>query len=638
MTETSSPPHRDWPTAQAPEIRLVSGARHRLLGKLDVGLDEVPPDPTLAEIVEAARPWTQASGWMLTGGEPTLRADLPKLVRALSEAGAPRLGLVTDGLALAAPKVPTMLAELGLKRVRIILAGARADAHDWLVGHKGAWKRAVRAVQACVAAGLEVEIECPVSRPTSPHLEEGVELFEHLGAGTVLLRRITARGAAAADDVAVVARLGLSQPHLERAVQAGVRRGLRMGIEGFPVCVVPAARNHVLAQDAVRWVLPDASAWRFLSTRFEPPSADHGCARCPGKPACCQAPVDYVRRFGRTEIDSESAAPVRVGRLPPTPLSGGDVRPPARAGRSPGTRLMPVRVAARMSSLSGDPLVALRAAAPPSTIRVLFLAPSRMVPAHLGDHPGPAEAESTRAVRVRLVKAAQEGAAVLRVASAGSLAHPNAADLLRETTRLELRRIEVAGEASSLDGFSDTQLRRLRGIHRLDVALFGPDAETHDQAIGVPGAFEATLRAVERLGGLAPSIEIGAYAVLDSHEHLQAFAEAWDFGDLPGTPWFRLSPRGGCLTLLAEAAASLEPGPARDAIAAVLPVSLLARADVVPAPEATIAWGDIPTAFSAPSGSDRFGCYTDRPSTQDLPPAGSCPGFAVGWTVQADGL
>jgi MoaA/NifB/PqqE/SkfB family radical SAM enzyme len=626
---------KHWPTAEHPEVRVVAGLRQRAAGKLDWTVDEPPADPEIADVVASVRGLEHADGWMIAGGEPTLRPDFPKLIAALRDAGAPRLGMITDGLALTSPKVLEMLKTLGLTRVRVRLAGARADAHDWLVGQKGAWRRAIKAVQTVTEAGLEAEVECTVTRPTYPYLEEAVEVFVRLGAKAVIFRRITARGPAAADDIALAPRLALLQNELEAAVQVGVRRGVRMMIEGFPQCAAPGTAAWQLATDAVAWALPESGSWPFLRPTLEAPASGAGCGRCPGSPVCCQAPSDYVRRFGRLEIDSESNRLFHPGDLPPTPLAGGDTRPPGRQGRNPPLRAAYVRAASRLPSLFGDPLAAVQKQPMTDSLRVLFVAPSRIEDPVLGDVAPPAP-ESTRDIRIRLVRAAQHGAHTLRIASAGSLNHPAAAEMLREATRLEIPRIEVAGEASALDSFGDMEMRRLRGISRIDAALFGPDAASHDAVVGRPGAFDETMSAFERLGDLVPSIRVGVYAVLggaSAPDDLLRYAEAWDQGDLPGEPFFRLSPAGGDLVALARAAATLPPGLVRNAIAAVLPIAIFPRTNVAPAEEASMAWGELPAQFAKPSGCDRYGCYTGRPSRSGGPQPGDDPGYAVGWTA-----
>ena len=78
------------------------------------------------------------------------------------------------------------------------------------------------------------------------------------------------------------------------------------------------------------------------------------------------------------------------------------------------------------------------------------------------------------------------------------LAHPQSALLVYDALRL-FRRVEIAGEASPVVDWSDLDLRRLKDLQRMDVVLYGPDAATHDAHCGIPGAFAAMQRGVERL-------------------------------------------------------------------------------------------------------------------------------------------
>ncbi len=612
-----------------PEIRLVVSTRDRIPGRLDLDLVDAP-EPELADI-EAAAEAAPSGSQVIWGGEPTLRGDLPSLVRTLAARGsAPTLR--SDGLLLTSPRVVDALVRAGLGAVRLPFHSARLDAHDWLVGQPGAGKRVLRAARTCRAAGLGVEFEITLTRPTRPHLVETVELLARLRPSGLVVRRVTARGRAAADFVALSPRLGLAQPQLEAAIAAAARHGMAPRLEGFPRCAAPAASAFRRPEGGVYWALP--SALEALRGSLQSPAAVGACARCPGAPECVGAPADYVERFGMTEVLSESNSRVRVGELPPTPLTGGDDRPPFRRGRFPTTRLVDVRRLVARPSLAGDPLASQPRREPEPWERVVFLARSRVPGELLGDGV-PDAPETTRAVRVRLVTVAQHGARRLRIASAGSMAHPAAAELLREATRLQLDVIEVAGEGSALDEMTDSQLRRLRGITRLDVALYAADPDDHDAVLARPGAWDATMRALDRLSRITPAIKTGCYGIVASAAQLAAFVESWDMGDLPGDPAFRLHPRGDDgLRELARGAAALPPGPARDAIAAVVPPCLLQRTDVAPAESARSAWGALPEWARRPSGSDRLGCYSPCSLAPDCVAAAGCPGLAEGWSAE----
>src|SRR6185503_17317196 len=97
--------------------------------------------------------------------------------------------------------------------------------------------------------------------------------------------------------------------------------------------------------------------------------------------------------------------------------------------------------------------------------------------------------------------------------SAALFHHPNAAELLRECTRLSFRRVEVAGEGSALQRFSDGEIAKLAGISRIELPLFGPDAASHDAHIGIAGAFDTALDQLHRFHDLSGA-EASCYAVL----------------------------------------------------------------------------------------------------------------------------
>ncbi|HJN72451.1 MAG TPA: hypothetical protein QGF58_00840 [Myxococcota bacterium] len=176
---------------------LVAAFSTRFRGHTDRGWDL--PHPPLEALVQLA----DEDDVVLGGGEPTLRPDLPRLLAAI-----PTARLHTDGLAFAEG-----LQGLELQRVRIDFHCARQDAHDWLVGQKGAARSAVRAIRTCLEAGLDVEVEVLLTRPTLPHIEETLAVLESLGVQQTRLRPIERRGPAAEHYLALAPPLtGLRRP------------------------------------------------------------------------------------------------------------------------------------------------------------------------------------------------------------------------------------------------------------------------------------------------------------------------------------------------------------------------------------------------------------------------------------------
>jgi pyrroloquinoline quinone biosynthesis protein E len=115
----------------------------------------------------------------LTGGEPTLRRDLPEIVRAAAEAEL-HVHLVTAGVPIDAAGLAT-LARAGLGSVQLSVQDAEAAGSDRLAGapvfaKKLAFARAVRAL------GLPLTLNVVLHRENLAHVAELIALARELGA------------------------------------------------------------------------------------------------------------------------------------------------------------------------------------------------------------------------------------------------------------------------------------------------------------------------------------------------------------------------------------------------------------------------------------------------------------------------
>jgi MoaA/NifB/PqqE/SkfB family radical SAM enzyme len=479
MMPANMPPGAFSPSAATAE-RLLVVARERQPGALADPLVRLAlPDPdrdALSRALGSAADPPEGPLW-LVGGEPTLRPDLPALIAHF--AAKRELGLVTDGLALMRPRAIEPLVAAGLSAARIWLHAARRDAHDWLVGLPGAAKGALRAVEALRASGVRCELAALLTRPTIAYVDELVLLCAELGLAQLTLQRLPTPATEAA-GVMLVPRQHELVTHLGRAAEVARRTGVSLRLVDLPRCATGDAAHARVADEPLRWPADPAwSAARETLTETHAP-----CGDCPGAPVCHGMAASHVARFGWAQ--------------------------PA-------------------------------ATSPIERVRIRFGGPAVVACPTCGDHQhAMAEPEPTRAIRLRLVQAARLGGSDhLRIADAASLSHPAAPELLREAMRL-FPSVAIAGEGSALGAMDDAALYLLRGLSRVDAALYGPDAASHDAHVGRPGAFEATLTGLRALERIA-EVPVGMYAVMhpDDDAIRAEFVHAWRRGELVGEPRFR---------------------------------------------------------------------------------------------------
>ncbi len=131
-----------------------------------------------------------------TGGEPTLREDLPELV-AYAKGKGMRVNLITNGLKCADPAYVRTLAEAGLDSAQVSLEGPSAAVHDAITRHPGSWVKSVAAVKNLRAASIHTHTNTTICGGNREHLLELVDFIaEELGSEYFSMNMVIRTGTA----------------------------------------------------------------------------------------------------------------------------------------------------------------------------------------------------------------------------------------------------------------------------------------------------------------------------------------------------------------------------------------------------------------------------------------------------------
>jgi radical SAM protein with 4Fe4S-binding SPASM domain len=209
----------------------------------------------LDKIVDQARVPTVS----FTGGEPTLRPELPALI-AYARGRGLRTNLITNGIRCAEKGYAARLAEAGLHSAQVSLEAGQAATHDAVVAHQGAFERTVRGVRNLKAVGIHTHTNTTINARNRPALPALIDLLAEMGQEYLSMNMVIRTGGA----------VGVSDIHYDQIGEVvsalkerAERRGMRfVWYSPLPYCLFnPVAHDlgsqGCAAADGLLSIAPD---------------------------------------------------------------------------------------------------------------------------------------------------------------------------------------------------------------------------------------------------------------------------------------------------------------------------------------------------------------------------------------------
>lgn len=394
---------------------------------------------------------------VLTGGEPTLRRDLPALVAHAKALGARRVVIETNG-ALVDASLARALAAAGLDVARVHLP-AWGAALDAITRDPGGADATARALLALHEAGVRLEISAPVLRD---NVDTIASLPDALAASGVPVDALVLGVPTEAPDRSTLVPLAEATRAIERVEEAARRAGItvRMSADAsIPPCLFdrPARVAHLFS-------LTPGGAER--ADHVHPPACE-ACRvrdRCPGVPA--SAASTAVRPIGEDRVRRRLSVISTIDEQIARELYQEDLY------RRDGGEIVPARI-----------------------VRVRFQCNQACEFCFVSTHlPAP----SASAVHDAIVDIARRGGIV--VLSGGE---PTLDPRLEEWVRLARAEgaVEVELQTNAIRLADDGRARALAaaGLDQAFVSLHGSRAEVGDAVTSAPGTWERTVRGIDAL-------------------------------------------------------------------------------------------------------------------------------------------
>ncbi|MFQ6065287.1 MAG: radical SAM protein [Candidatus Bathyarchaeia archaeon] len=115
-----------------------------------------------------------------TGGEPTLREDLPELLHYAQKKGIVT-GLITNGRRLSDKEYVRKLEDAGLDFVQITLESHDPTIHDAITGVEGSWKETVEGIKNVIPTQIYITTNATLNKLNAKTFLKTVEFLHDLG-------------------------------------------------------------------------------------------------------------------------------------------------------------------------------------------------------------------------------------------------------------------------------------------------------------------------------------------------------------------------------------------------------------------------------------------------------------------------
>jgi MoaA/NifB/PqqE/SkfB family radical SAM enzyme len=112
-----------------------------------------------------------------TGGEPTIRKDLPEIILYAKKIGFKQIGIITNGLLLANKEIAKKLVKAGLNDTLFSLHGHTPEIHDYYTQVKGSFEKLIQGARNIKDLGVQVRTNTTILKSNYKDLPELANVF-----------------------------------------------------------------------------------------------------------------------------------------------------------------------------------------------------------------------------------------------------------------------------------------------------------------------------------------------------------------------------------------------------------------------------------------------------------------------------
>lgn len=182
---------------------------------------------------------------VFTGGEPTIRKDLPELVYFAKDLGFEAIQIQTNGRMFASKSFTETMVNAGMTQLSPALNGHTGEVHDYISRVPGSWKQTVSGILNVSEYDVIIASNSVVSKPNYRFLVNLAEVLVKLGVSQYQLAFQHPAGRSYGNFDSIVPYMSLSAPFIHKGLDVGIDVGIQVMAEALPYCHMDGYERQV---------------------------------------------------------------------------------------------------------------------------------------------------------------------------------------------------------------------------------------------------------------------------------------------------------------------------------------------------------------------------------------------------------
>ncbi len=201
-----------------------------------------PFDEVIKDIDKARQ--MNAQAFAFSGGEPTLRKDLPKLARYAKSVGLPHIEVQSNGRMYFYKKYCRKLINSGVNEFVISFHSHIEKVHDKIMGVPGTYQQVIQGIKNLNQLGQPVKINIVLIKLNYAHLEEFIKFLLNFEIKEIRFDMAMIEGNTLKNPKAIIAKMSLVGPHICRAIDLAKDK---MGcyVYNMVPCLLPGHEEYI---------------------------------------------------------------------------------------------------------------------------------------------------------------------------------------------------------------------------------------------------------------------------------------------------------------------------------------------------------------------------------------------------------